>query len=66
MGRKIIETPRENDGFRGLAGSVFAESEARVDLSIGKKIIEISQGNARFRRSVGLSHSAGPQNLSLV
>ena len=45
MGRKINEIPKENDGFWGSRGAEaqrdFAEFEPRVDLSMGRKIIEI-------------------------
>ena len=43
----------------------FAEIEPRVDLSMGRKIVEIPKENKGIRRSVGLRHSAAPQNLSL-
>ena len=43
----------------------LAESDPRVDLSMGKKIIEILMENERFRGSVGLTDSAGSQNLIL-
>ena len=43
----------------------FAEFEPRVDLSMGRKIIEIPQENEGIRGSGGSMHSADTQNLSL-
>ena len=49
MGRKIIEIPKENEGFWGSWGGdapgASAESEPRVTLRMGRKIIEIPQEN---------------------
>ena len=42
-----------------------AEIELRLDLSMGRKIIEIPGENEGFWGSVGLSDTAGAQNLSL-
>ena len=59
MGRKIIEIPYENVGIRrsggGGANREFAEIEPRVDLSMGRIILE----------SRGPMHSATALNLSL-
>ena len=44
----------------------LAESEPRVDLSIGRKIIENQKGSYEFRGSVGLRDSGDSQNLSLA
>ena len=45
MGMKIIEIPYENEGFQrswgGDARRDAAESEPRVALSMGRKILEI-------------------------
>ena len=45
MGKKIIEIPWENKGFRESGGAdaqrAFAEFAPRVDLSMGRKINEI-------------------------
>ena len=69
MGRKIIEIPKGNEGFRGSVGltdsAELAESELRVYLSMGRRIIEIPEGNEGFQGSVGLADSSGSQNLSL-
>ena len=43
----------------------FAEFEPRVDLSMGRKIIEIPKENEGFWRSMRLTHSANSQILSL-
>ena len=43
----------------------FAEFEPRVDLSMGRKIIEFSKENEGIRGSGGPAHSATSQNLSL-
>ena len=43
----------------------FAEFEPRVDLSMGRKIIEIPKENEGFRGSGGPRHSAESLNLSL-
>ena len=43
----------------------LAEFEPRVDLSMGRKIIEIPQENEGIRKSWGLAHSANSLNLSL-
>ena len=43
----------------------IAEFEPRVDLSMGRKIIEIPKENEGFQRSWGVMHGAVPQNLSL-
>ena len=42
-----------------------AEFELRVDLSMGRKIIEIPQENEGIRGSGGATHSAESQNLNL-
>ena len=69
MGMKINGFPSENEGIRGVrvvgAQRDVAEFEPRVDLSMGRKIIEIPKENEGFRRSGGLMHSAAAQNLSL-
>ena len=43
----------------------LAEFEPRVDLSMGRKIIEIPEENDGFWGSWGPTHSADSQNLSL-
>ena len=43
----------------------LAEFEPRVDLSMGKKIIEIPYENEGIRGSGGPTHSADSLNLSL-
>ena len=48
------------DAQRGLA-----ESELRVDLSMGRNIVEIPKENEGIRRSGMPTHSADSQNLSL-
>ena len=47
------------------AQRAFAEFEPRVDLSMGRKIIEIPKENEGIRRSGGPTHSAHSLNLSL-
>ena len=42
-----------------------AESEPRVPLSTGRKILEILQENEGFQRSLGVVHGAEPLSLSL-
>ena len=42
-----------------------AEFELRVDLSMGRKIIEKTKENKGIRGSGGATHSAESQNLSL-
>ena len=42
-----------------------AESEPRVALSMGRKVLEIPKENKGFQRSWGVMHGAMPQNLSL-
>ena len=48
------------DPRRGLA-----ESEPKVALSMGRKIIENLQENEGFQGSLGVTHGAQPLNLSL-
>ena len=49
----------------GNAPGGIAESELRLALSMGRKIIEIPEENEGFQRSWGVMHGAMPQNLSL-
>ena len=49
----------------GDAPRGFAESELRLALSMGRKIIEIPQENNGFQRSRRVIHGADSQNLSL-
>ena len=48
-----------------VAPRVGAEFEPRVDLSMGRKTIEILKENESFRGSVGLAEKSDSQNLSL-
>ena len=56
MGRKIIETPKENEGFcrsRGLSDSADSQNLSLEETSIWrKKIIEILSENEGFWRSM--------------
>ena len=69
MGRKIVEIPKENEGFQrswgGDARRGLAEFEPRVALNMGSKIIEIPKENDGFQKSGGVTHGAEPLSLSL-
>ena len=61
LNRKMKEFVGQGaDAQRGLA-----EFEPRVDLSMGRKIIEIPWENEGFQRSWGVIHGATSLNLSL-
>ena len=49
----------------GYAPRGFAESELRLALSMGRKIIEIPKENEGFWWSWGVVHHASAENLSL-
>ena len=47
------------------AKSQLAESEPKVDLSMGRKVIKIPEEVEAFRRSVGLKENINSHNQSL-
>ena len=55
-----------NSGVSGKnAPGEFAESEPRVDLSMGRRVFEIPKGYEGFRGPAGKMHQASSQNLNL-
>ena len=53
-------------GVSGADGKLqVAESEPKVDLSMGRKMNEFPKENQLFRGSVGLTNSAASQNFSV-
>ena len=63
--RKIKEFVGQGEGGGAGAQREVAEFEPRVDLSTGRKIIEILKENEGIRGSGGPTHSADSLNLSL-